>query len=523
MSSSAASSTSSTVPVPSCDSWGYLSIPTAGQNAVLLDGSGISSTTRVSAGLHGVSFSNPERYGGGAYVTIATTEMLTDAGYGVVNVPVINGHTGAGRSGGTRFSTYSFTEGFHLNGGTAALADSTNVYRVNLASFAFATENDLRSPAVRNVLKRSEQFTTQWSLAGGISVPLSTDGTKAPDGSIPSVLNEGTVDGRVSGGNSTQKALYQLTGNYPVSIVNKPFTASVYVKPVTRYRGRFLVYDGASTHFGAYFDLQTKTITPNNSNATLSSSSITDVGGGWFRIVMSGYFTNPTPNGNNTGVYLNIGDETGGASPGLYYIGENKFFYVWGAQLEEGSVATPYIKTESTGFVLGDQDARKSLVPGAKGFGVTGATYSSAVTSLLSKRTATAYGTIVIPPNKGNSAPVVAYIENGFNVKGVSAGANSLFDVSFVKPMNNANYCTILCGEYESNQQNLSFGTNEATMLLVRAGLGSKYKTVNGFRVESRKQSTTDNSWYQSSIAYQSGLTERIHFMVFGGATYGQP
>jgi hypothetical protein len=516
MSSSAASSTSNTVPVPSCDSWGHFNIPTAGANAVLLDGSGISGTTRISTGLHGVSFSNPERYGGGAYITIATTEMAVDAGYGVINVPVINGHTGAGNSAGTRFTTYTFPNGFHLNGGTAALADSSGDYRLNMVSFALATEMDLRSPAVLNVLKWSESFSNSpWSSSSIPAVVLSTDGTKAPNGSTPSVMNEGTAVG-------VQKIIQQYTGNYPVSVVNKPFTGSVYVKAGTRFRGRIIVYDASTIFFGVTFNLQTKALSSSTTTATatLVSSSITDVGGGWFRIVVSGFFSSPS-NQNQTGVYINIGDDSGGLS----YTGENKFFYLWGAQLEEGSVATPYIKTESTGFVVGDQDARRSLVPGARAFGVTGATYSSAPANLLSKRTATAYGTIVIPPNKSSSgsSTVSAYIENGFNVKGVSAGANSLFDVSFVKPMNNINYCTILCGEYESNQQDLTFGTNEATLLHIRAGTGNKYKTVNGFRVEALKQRLIDNFWAQQAVVFQSGLTERIHFMVFGGATYGQP
>ena len=527
--SSASSYTSVPANVPGCDAWGSFTVGSPG-NVTLINGSGISGVTRASAGVYGISFSNPERFGGGAYVVMTTPEYSIDAGYGPVTVPPPNGRTGAGLSAGLRINTYTYPN-FHPGGGTASLNDPpTGALRVNMAAFCFATERDLRSPAVLNVLKNSELFTSQWSLSA-VTAPLSTDGTKAPNGSTPSVLNEGTVDGRlfVNGGTQVQRVLYQLTGNYPVSVVNKPFTASVYLKAGTRHRGRFIVYDGASTHFGVWFDLQTKTILGTSNTAAanlaiLSSSSITDVGGGWFRLVISGYFANSPsnpPNGNNTGVYLNIGDETGGSSPGLYYIGENKFFYVWGTQLEEGSVVTPYIKTESTGFVLGNQDARRSLVPGAQGFGVTGATYSSARTNLLSTRTATAYGTIVIPANKANSSSVSAYIENGFNVKSVTAGGNSRYDVSFVRPMTNNTYCVILSGEYESTDT--TAGVDEFALLLVRAGTGNKYKTTNGFRVEELRQYTLDNSWIEQSVRYQKGFTQRIHFMVFGGATYGQP
>ena len=108
-------------------------------------------------------------------------------------------------------------------------------------------------------------------------------------------------------------------------------------------------------------------------------------------------------------------------------------------------------------------------------------------------------------------------------MKGVSAGANSLFDVSFVTPMTSNTYCTILTGEYESNTPiNLTAATPEFSLLLIRAGLNNKYKTTSGFRVESLKQNPADNSWTQQSVIYQSGLTERIHFMVFGEALQGQ-
>jgi hypothetical protein len=244
-----------------------------------------------------------------------------------------------------------------------------------------------------------------------------------------------------------------------------------------------------------------------NKGATFSNGKITTLGNDWYRLSMTG----------------NV--PSAATSPPVPLITNNAYnsndFYVFGAQIEEGSVATPYIKTQGTVPVLGNQDARKNLVPGASGFGVTGSTYSSAIPNMLSKRTATAYGTIVIPANKGNSSPVSAYIENGFNVKSVSAGGNSRYDVSFVRPMTNNTYCVILSGEYESTDY--TAGVDEFALLSVRAGTGNKYKTTNGFRVEELRQYTVDNSWIEQSVRYQKGFTQRIHFMVFGGATYGQP
>jgi len=198
-----------------------------------------------------------------------------------------------------------------------------------------------------------------------------------------------------------------------------------------------------------------------------------------------------------------------------------KHVYVAGAQYEEGTVATDYIRTNTTAPVYGNQDQRKAFVPGGVGFGVTGATHHSHMPALLSTRSVTAYGTIVIPGNVGASTPVAAYVENGYNVlHGVSAGANAEFDVSFVKPMNTANYCVILSGEVIPPAASPDYSNlNEFSILMV----DRRKKDTNGFRAVSLEQNSPDNKWYRSSVWYQSGYTRKIHFMVFGGGTYGQP
>jgi hypothetical protein len=187
--------------------------------------------------------------------------------------------------------------------------------------------------------------------------------------------------------------------------------------------------------------------------------------------------------------------------------------------MEEGSVATPYIKTGSVVPVLGNQDVKKSLVPNSAGFGVTGATYNSVIPALVSKRIATAYGTIVVPPATSNVTPPIAYVEDSFNVKGVSASSNSVFDITFTTPLTGSTYCVILSSENEP----LSAATpdyaqiSEYSMLLV----GREFKNRNGFRAIVLKQNSTDNSWIRQSTPYQAGFRQKIHFMVFGGGTYG--
>jgi hypothetical protein len=495
-SSSASSFTSVPANVPSCDAWGNFNVGTA-VNVALNDGSGISSVFRASSGVYGISFSNPQRFGGGAYVVMTTPEYSIDTGYGPVTVPPPNGRTGAGISAGLRINTYTYPNGFHPGGGTAALNDPpTGAYRVNVAAFSFATESDLRSSAVANWIKDSNFLS---SIDGG-----AISATLTPAAQLTSIVQMANPTGTPTAVECTLNIQTTVGSNF--SYVLQPVAASPSWFRTTPWTSSIFI-KGAVGGEQIYIS---------NVGGTKTLLTLTNT---WKRYSVTGTQT--------TGIGLK-GIEIGLQGSGLIpSTSVSATFYIQGAQLEPGSLMTEFVSTpvagQSTSYTgtIGNQDARKRLVPGAQGFGVTGATYSSASANLLSKRTATAYGTIVIPPNKGNSAPVIAYIENGFNVKGVSAGANSLFDISFVKPMNNTNYCTILSGEYESTDTTAL--PEEFSLLLVRAGAGNKYKTTRGFRVEALRQNTANNSWTQQSVRYDKGFTQRIHFMVFGGGTYGQP
>jgi hypothetical protein len=196
---------------------------------------------------------------------------------------------------------------------------------------------------------------------------------------------------------------------------------------------------------------------------------------------------------------------------------------VSGAQLEEGSVATEYIKTTDT-QVLGDQDIRKRLVPGASGFGVTGATYNSHLPNLLSKRSAVAYGTIVACPAASNATNPIVSLEGSYNIKTVTAQSNAEYTVEFLNPLKDSNYCVIVCGEQEPINSNPDWSeVGEYPLFHVLRGTNSSRKSANQFSIVKLHQNSADNSWGRRSERYQRGFRDRIHFMVFGGGTYGQP
>lgn len=169
-----------------------------------------------------------------------------------------------------------------------------------------------------------------------------------------------------------------------------------------------------------------------------------------------------------------------------------------------------------------------ALVPGASAYGISGATYYSTPTSALSQRSTTAYGTIVLPPSRSNSSPFSAYIEGEFNIDRVEAvDGGPEYDVYFRKPMTDVYYAVILCAEaedFELVSWNGIPNINEYSYPVVIRGNSDEHKTVSKFRIRHIKQNSSNNSWVQGNfVSMQSGLTERIHIMVFGGGTYGQP
>jgi len=235
----------------------------------------------------------------------------------------------------------------------------------------------------------------------------------------------------------------------------------------------------------------------------------------------------PSNNAVSAGFSPNNGPTMGmlGESNGIYgpsYPGvSGSGILIWGAQLERGTVLGPYIRTTSA--AVGTTFSR-----------VAGLTYQSTPSQSRSRREATAWGTIVIPPNAGTSATVSAYLEGAYGVEKVVARDNAHFDVYFKNKMDVETYCVILGAEQETvNLPESAIGnagsippTNEFTLDTVQNSMSSTtdiQRKVDLFTITSRRQTTVASAsagaWTPSSIHYQRGRTHRINFMVFGGRT----
>ena len=386
----------------------------------------------------------------------------------------------------------------------------------------------LGQSSFQNLLTQSQNFTNvAWTKS---RVGVSAGGYVAPDGTTTAMklVELDPADAAPTGG-AYYKAIRQTIAG---STAPTSWTLSVYAKSAER---KHLVF--ADPSYGSLgrvvVDLENGTVTETTPSSitgrSVGTPIIQNAGNGWWRVAVS--FKNIAPSNNistpgfapNNGATMGmLGEDVSGVYGPSYAGVSGSGILIWGAQLERGTVLGPYIRTTST--TVGTEFTR-----------VAGLTYQSTPSQSRSRREATAWGTIVIPPNYGTSATVSAYLEGAYGVKKVVARDNSHFDVYFTNKMDVETYCVILGTEQEtvSLPESTTVGgvdsippTNEFTLDTIQNSMSSTVdiqRQVGLFTITSRRQttvaSTSAGAWTPSSIHYQRGRTQRINFMVFGGRT----
>ena len=176
-----------------------------------------------------------------------------------------------------------------------------------------------------NLLLRSEEFdNASWTKAGAT---ITANTVVSPDGTL-------TSDAIVESTASAQRAVFQAQ-----TLTAAAHTFSVYAKRgIGSQRWLTLFPQGTGVSANTIFDINAGTVVA-SAGAQHLSSSITNVGNGWYRCSIS--FTAAAVSITNV-IYLT--NNTASAAP--TYTGDGySGIYIWGAQLEAGSFATSYIPT----------------------------------------------------------------------------------------------------------------------------------------------------------------------------------
>jgi hypothetical protein len=188
--------------------------------------------------------------------------------------------------------------------------------------------------AEENLLAQSQDLSTTWLTTNTV---VTSNSTLAPD-------NTSTADTLTDNATSASHIISQS----PILTAGTVYTFSVFLKANTNNFAVVTLTNPTTVQNGisAVVDLSTGAITQTatGTSATFTSSSITAVVGGWYRVVITGSsvvgFTRA-----EVGLVPASTGNTFSTTQRVSYVGTGTSVYVWGAQLEPRSSVTAYTVT----------------------------------------------------------------------------------------------------------------------------------------------------------------------------------
>lgn len=207
---------------------------------------------------------------------------------------------------------------YHASGKLATVGTDTPQFEYNPET---GERYLLLEPARTNLLTRSEEFdNAAWTK---VNATVNANAAIAPDGTTTAAkLVEGAVDG--------VHVAFQLGG----SPLDGEYTTGVYAKAAER---SFMMLSlVGSQSISAIFDLSLGVVT--HISTGVVSAEIKKAGNGFWHCSLVDVVTSGP-------VYCYIGTRQGPTSTATYTGDGTSGIYIWGAQLEQGSYPTSYIKT----------------------------------------------------------------------------------------------------------------------------------------------------------------------------------
>ena len=221
----------------------------------------------------------------------------------------------------------------------------------------------LVEPAATNLCRYSEQFdtvTSGWSTAALQTITGNTNATLDPAGGNTADLIVATT------ASGTSHKIFTNTNNFPSFVSGTAYTFSVFAKATSVASGFVQIVMGGNTFSpgSPYANFQ---LSGNGAitTGTYSAASVQSFGNGWYRCSITA--TAAAASSDYVGVIgpiLASGTTRDGNFAGNGVDG----VYLWGAQLETGSVATSYIPTTAgTGSRSADVISVSGAVSGSIG------------------------------------------------------------------------------------------------------------------------------------------------------------
>ncbi|MGE5509929.1 MAG: phage head spike fiber domain-containing protein [Bacteroidota bacterium] len=205
---------------------------------------------------------------------------------------------------------------------------ANNVLRYDHDPITGAPLGLLIEGAATNIALNSQDFGPNWNET---NASVSSNVQAAPDATMTA---DKLVESNANGAHHTTRSL--------TIAANTLYTFSVFIKAGERTKGRLSWSNsGLTNQVLCDFDLTAGTITNTQAvgSASSAASSIKALADGWYRISLSGIIDASTTAGFPV---IALRDGSGATS----YTGDNASgFYIWGAQVELGGVATSYIAT----------------------------------------------------------------------------------------------------------------------------------------------------------------------------------